>query len=78
LYIYSQYGCFQLPPLKFGKRKRGYPFFANKYNYLIQNNIVIIKLNFYGRIVDAVAAESLRKIHMFRKHFDYVKIEEYD
>jgi hypothetical protein len=56
LYIYSQYGCFQLPPLKFGKRKRGYHFFANKYNYLIQNNnIIIIKLNFNGRIVDAVA-----------------------
>jgi hypothetical protein len=39
---------------------------------------IFIKLNFNGRIVDAVAAESLRKIHMFRKHFDYVKIEEYD
>ena len=43
-----------LPPQKFGKRKRGYLLFANKYNYLIQNNIVIIKLNFNGRIVDAV------------------------
>jgi hypothetical protein len=42
---------------KIWKKKKGLPlFFANKYNYLIQNNnIIIIKLNFNGRIVDAVA-----------------------
>jgi hypothetical protein len=36
---------------KFGKRKRGYLFFLTKINNII--NILIIKLNFYGRIGDA-------------------------
>jgi len=57
------------------KKKIGLPLFLTKIINIIN---ILIKINFNGRIVDAVAAESLRKIHMFRKHFDYVKIEEYD
>ena len=66
---------FLLPLQTFWKKKKGLPLFLTKLINIIN---IIIKLNFNGRIVDAVAAESLRKIHMFRKHFDYVKIEEYD